>query len=465
MKLDRRDFFKTAAGVTAFTLGLNAYAPSVFRRKLLLAAPPPGQKKLLFIFLRGGIDAINTVVPVMDPGYNSTNRPALFLQNTIALDGTDPAYPIGPTPPSWMRLHPSLAPLMNVYAAGNLAFIHRVGYANQSQSHFDSQQYYENGTTNKPNLDVGMFYRQAAEKLDIVNNHFAAVSLSGNQMVALKGPNPIPNISDVKTFKFAGTAARTKKFVGQLPSPGPARGILGVYGRDDAADTNPYSPLVRQTGRVLADAMSIINDPVNPINPDTYVPSNGVVYPSNSSFFYKIKQCAQLLKQTPVQMVCINQGGYDTHSDQGRYTGSHPNLIGQLATAISLLYQDLKSQWNDLIIVTSSEFGRTSSGNGSGGTDHGSSTVVFLAGGAVKGGVYNAATIETWMGAPSGLKTGGIYSSDSGRYLQYRTDFRTVFAEIFSKYYGDDMAMLNRVIPGYQALHGTSSVYNYLNFL
>jgi hypothetical protein len=316
-----------------------------------------------------------------------------------------------------------------------------------------------------PYLEEGMLYRQAAETLDLLNNRLGALAVSGSQVVALKGTMPIPSIPDLKTFKFAGTQARTAKFLGQGPTPGPARGILGVYGRTPDNPSSALHNLVHRTGTTLADAMAIINNPLDPINPDTYAPSNGVVYPSNSSFFYKIKQCAQLLKETPVQMVCINQGGYDTHSDQGRYTGAHPSLIGQLATAISLLSQDLRDQWNDLLIVTASEFGRTSSGNGSGGTDHGSSTVLFAAGGAVKGGVYNAPTLETWMGAPAGLRAGGIYSIDSNRYLQYRTDFRTVFAEIFAKYYGDDMNTLDRVIPGYKAIHGTSSVYSYLNFL
>ncbi|MGH2625238.1 MAG: DUF1501 domain-containing protein, partial [Anaerolineales bacterium] len=62
MKLDRREFFKSTAGVTALTLGLNAFSPSIFKRKLLAAPPPPGKKKLLFIFQRGGADAINTVI-------------------------------------------------------------------------------------------------------------------------------------------------------------------------------------------------------------------------------------------------------------------------------------------------------------------------------------------------------------------------------------------------------------------
>ncbi len=461
MKLDRRDFFKTTAGVTALTLGLNAFAPPIFKRKLLAAPPAPGKKKLIFIFMRGGNDVINMMIPRGDPMYNTTVRQSLYLQpeDAIWLDGTTTQYPIDTgLRNSFAQLHPSLAPLMEVYQAGEVAVLHRIGYKNQSQSHFDSQQFYENGTTN-PNLEVGMLYRQAEETMDLVNNHFAALGISSAQMVALKGASPIPNIPDVKTFKFAGSDAKTLKFLGRLPSPGvTGRGLLGAYGGPKDYPTKPYREGVYQTGLALADSMNTVR--ANGINPDTYVPQNGATYPANSNFYYKAKQAAQLLKQTPVQLVGINIGGFDTHTNQGTLTGAQPNLLYQVALMIQSFSRDLRDQWQDVLIVTMSEFGRTSYTNGSFGTDHGSAIGMLVAGGAVKGGVYNAPNASTWNA------DGGILSTTNGRYLKYWTDFRAVFAEIFMKHFGDDLATLNKVIPTYNTLAAANpKEYTQLGFL
>jgi uncharacterized protein (DUF1501 family) len=89
------------------------------------------------------------------------------------------------------------------------------------------------------------------------------------------------------------------------------------------------------------------------------------------------------------------------------------------------------------------EFGRTSMENGSMGTDHAESSVVFLAGGGVKGGIYNC--------DPTTWKAGDIFSSRSGRYLSKRTDFRGVFGEVFTKHFGDSPDVLEKIIPGYTA--------------
>ena len=93
------------------------------------------------------------------------------------------------------------------------------------------------------------------------------------------------------------------------------------------------------------------------------------------------------------------------------------------------------------------EFGRTSRENGSKGTDHGLACVMFVGGGAVRGGVYNC-NAATWA-------AGDLFSSQ-GRYIRYRTDYRAVFAEIFQRHFGASPALLEQVIPGYGAAAGAS---------
>ncbi len=442
MKPDRRDFLGSAAGVTALTLGLNAFAPEIIRRKLIAAPPAPGKKKLVFIFQRGGMDGINAVIPRGDPSYSKKNRPNLFIEEeeSLHLDGSDSRFPLEKELRSFVELHPSLEPMMEIYRAGDLAILHRVGYRNQSRSHFDSQQFYENGTADQPKLDVGMIYRHIAESLDLPTNPLAAVGLSSKQLLALKGPRAIPNFSDVRSFRFRGDRDQNLKVVG---SAGGSKkgGLLGAYGRTDGSD-KPYREAVYRTGLALADVMAKIRR----IDPDNYEPDNGATYPDGDSLYFKAKQAAQLLKYTPVQIIGMNIGGWDTHTKQGRLTGGYPERLYRVAHVFQSLYRDLRDQWDDLVLISLTEFGRTSKENGSKGTDHGEAIVMFVAGGGVKGGVYNAPDVDGWM------QDGGIFSTKNKRYLAHRTDFRAVFAEIFAKHFGDDDKTLDVVIPKYSEL-------------
>ena len=114
----------------------------------------------------------------------------------------------------------------------------------------------------------------------------------------------------------------------------------------------------------------------------------------------------------------LSLGGFDTHANQPR---QHANLLGELADGLTAFYSDLEMQGqsNDVITMTFSEFGRRVHENGSAGTDHGAASVMFLAGGGLKGGVY------------------GDYPSlsdlDSGD-LRFHTDFRSIYATLLDKW-------------------------------
>jgi uncharacterized protein (DUF1501 family) len=154
MNFNRRQFLK-AGSLTFGALGLNSFTPSLFQRDLL-AGNADSDKKLIFIFQMGGNDGINTVIPTGDPDYNTDTRPTLYIPSSQAID----------TGNGFAQLHPSLQPMMEIFnhsalngqpGPGNLAVLHRIGYANQSQSHFDSQQYWQNGVPGQPSLEEGVF--------------------------------------------------------------------------------------------------------------------------------------------------------------------------------------------------------------------------------------------------------------------------------------------------------------------
>ncbi len=436
MDWNRRDFLR-AGGLTAFGLGLNLTAPALLRRSLL-AASPGDDTKLIFMFQRGGNDAVNTVIPYGDSEYNTINRPTLFIPDTASLNLGN----------GFAGLNPRLAPMMEIFnrqdlngqpGPGNLAVIHRVGYSGQSQSHFDGQQFWENGVPGDASFEEGMMYRQVALTMNPTENRLAAAALSGSQMVALKGPLPIPTINDPVRFTFSGAPDQVQKFIGKLPSlenGADGSGLLGAYGGPRDFPNKNYRDLVYNTGLALTDAMKIVQDATAQ---GSYEPSGGAVYPEGR-FGQHCADAAMLMKRTPTRVLGVNIGGWDNHTNQGQIYGRQGDLLAQVAQSFQALYRDLQDQWDKLIIVTLTEFGRTSRENGSAGTDHGKACVMFVAGGAVRGGVYNCDS-TTWA-------EGDMFSSRE-RYVDRKTDYRAVLGEIFMNHFGNDRALLDLVIPSY----------------
>ena len=244
----------------------------------------------------------------------------------------------------------------------------------------------------------------------------------------------------------------TEKFLGKLPSSEDANdgtGILGLYGGSPLMKEQAYHQGIHETGRALGGSIETVRAATS----NGYTPANGAVYP-NGSLGDRLQEAAMLVKNTPVKVVGINKGGWDTHSNQ---QNQHENLLGDLAQGFQALYRDLQDQWDNILVVTMTEFGRTSEENGSNGTDHAEASVMFAAGGCVKGGVYNCDE-STW-------KDGDMFSK-RGRYLARKTDFRAVFGEVFMKHFGDSRESLDITMPGYNfAEEDSPSDFKYLDFL
>ena len=111
-------------------------------------------------------------------------------------------------------------------------------------------------------------------------------------------------------------------------------------------------------------------------------------------------------------------------------------------------------RWEDVVVVTMSEFGRTSAENASMGTDHAEASVMYVGGGAVKGGVYGCSTtpmngVPQWEPG-NGTKTGSMYQANTSvGYLRRAFDYRSIIGEIIRDHLGATQAQLNRIIPAY----------------
>ena len=430
MNSSRRQFLRRGA-LLGGALGFHPY----LLNHSLNAAEPGDNKKLIFIFQRGGNDGINTVIPRGDNEYSTSNRPSLYIPEGGALDLGN----------GFAQLNSAMAPMMSLYNStqltgvegpGNLAVIHRVGYANQSRSHFDSQEYWEKGVPRDKSIKNGMFYRHLAETKDLkaVENAFIAASISGSQLNALQGEHPFPNFREADDFAFLGNDEQKGKFLGELPVGGKnAKGVRGLYSTPSSLANSRYANMVKQTGQAMTNTLGTLK---SAIDQGPYVPANGAVYP-DSSLGEKLQEAAMLMKRTPVRVVGVNKGGFDTHGNQGN---RHTELLTDIAQGFQALYLDLQDQWEDIIIVTMTEFGRTSRENGGRGTDHAEASTMFVSGGGVNGGVYNCDS-TTW--------SDGDMFSKRGRYLARLTDFRAIFGEIFTKHFGNERGLLDTIMPGY----------------
>ncbi len=455
MKIDRRSFVKVGLSGAAAGVVAPAFRWS-FLTRAIQAAQIGGStpKKLMVIFLRGGNDGVNTCIPYGDSSYNPSTRPNIYIPENQALDLGN----------GFARLHPALAELYEVHQAGHLATLHRCAYESQSRSHFDSQHYWENAIPGSE-LEEGWLYRYVNEHIDTQANPLAAASLSNQLMLMFKGQNVLPHIPDVATYNFGppGSAAAAK-LLGTQSQPNGSRGsgILGWYGQPQ--NGAGYDILVKNTGLALGTSIQALQ--AAGVDPASYVPENGAVYPSPDNpqgfngqgfeYFARLRDAAALLKLTEMQVVGLEYGGFDTHSSQGGVNGAHANLLRVIGYGTRSIWRDLQSIWDDLLVLTVSEFGRTSAQNGSFGTDHGEASCMFAAGGAIKGGVYNC-DASTWS-------NGDMFSTPNGRYVTHLTDFRGILGEVLVRHFGLKTSDLEGVIPGYSS-HAGDPKFNFLDFL
>jgi uncharacterized protein (DUF1501 family) len=442
----RRHFLR-GCGLTLTGFGVASLFPTPLVRHALAGTGSPG-RRLLFVFLRGGNDGINAVIPHGDPQYNATSRPTLYIPPASAIDLN-----------GFASLHPALGGLTGAYDAGELAVLHRIGYAGNTRSHFDGQRIWENGDPTRPQLFEGWLYRYIQESALSAGVELPVFTVQGTPPVLLRGQEKFVNVASPANFNY---------IVGDPP-----RGKLAAAWRGVAAgmsELGSYEPVLSQTGVKLADTLDEYQswdqanwnplDPDSgwslfPVSPDT---NQAGFSPNSYGFFTSLKVAALALLESDgtdngTRIAGTQLVGFDTHNGQGQIDGTQAELLSWLAYGLASLRVVLSGAaidprgyapiWDDTLLVTLSEFGRTTDENGSGGTDHAAASCQLVMGGTVNGGVYNCDP-STW---PAGVMYGV-----NGRYLLERTDYRSVFWEILRDHMGAAGATADAVFPGYDAL-------------
>src|ERR1041384_7077676 len=401
-----RRFFIKSSGVALATF---AAAPSFLKRAVMaqtIGAAGKDKPIIIAIFQRGAMDGISAVIPFGDKNYCSV-RPNI-------------AIPEPKTGNADVALHPQLAPFKAIYDEGHLAVVHAVGSPDNTRSHFDAQDYMESATPGNKGTGDGWLNRYMQARKDPKASPFRAVSFTANLPRTLLGPAPAIAMTNINDF-----GVRAGQGNGQV-----AKGFEELYSQS-------MGDALHGTGKEAFEAVRMLKK----ANPQQYQASNGANYP-RSPFGNSLLQIAQLIKaDVGIEVAFTDVGGWDTHANQGSSRGQLANRLQDLSQAIGALYRDLGDRMRNIVILTMTEFGRTIRQNGSGGTDHGHASCLFVAGGPVKGGkVY---------GKWPGLSTDQLYES---RDLALTTDFRDVFSEIAARHMG--AINLSAVFPGYNASPG-----------
>jgi uncharacterized protein (DUF1501 family) len=528
----RRSFCTTTfkAGMLAAAASL-ANIPGIMRQAL--GAGGTG-KKILFIWMRGANDSLNTLIPAGDISYGTGIRPTIAIPMDAASSFyTQPGACFDPTQYStsggtlrnasdrtflygnaiplgngFAALHPSLKFLAPVYNAGQLVVTHRVGYPRQSRSHFDSQNYWENGSPNNNLVKDGIFYRAILESGLTQTNSLSGITFQSTLPLFLRGSAvAMTNLSDIYRYNMLGLPGTTgvNKAKNALTSANnmtftdkQSREMLKAQ-YDNFLRTLPLfeSIAADMASSVFTDATTTDGDFAYNLFPNSNITNGGYqrspgVFDANKyvvdtnayGFFNNLKAAAMVLERTDAVIGGVELTGFDTHSSQGQLDGTHPNLMRRLGWAIYALrryFERSGSQlsWNNLVVVTLSEFGRTTVENSDKGTDHAEAGAMMIAGGAVKG--YQAGVRSgvracggptdpvPWIPGPAnqGGSIDGTMFGVSDRYLKRAVDYRSVFGEIIRDHLlGDaDDTRLRRIIPAYQSeateklkLGGTSGV-------
>lgn len=413
-----RRYFLQSSGALAVYCGLSA------RRVLADAgltagdvAPVTRQKTLVIIFLRGGMDGLNLVVPHGEAEYYK-------LRKAIAV--AQPGQPKGALDlDGFFGLHPKAEALRPFFQSGLAVGLHAVGYAENTRSHFEEQDTWETGVIGNTVHSDGWLNRHLITSSG--HGPVRAVAFGDVLPRILRGQAPAYAMRGIEDLTLTGTErVEDAKLVAALEhayctSP---REMAGA-GRD----------LLAQSARLTVEGVRQLKT----VAATPYKPK--VAYPE-TELGRRLKETARLIRAgLGLEVAEIDYGGWDTHSNQGGVDGAFGTLALGLAEAVSAFARDLEDRMDDILLLTLSDFGRTASENGTNGTDHGWANCMLALGGPVKRIDHAGRKV---LGRWPGLAKEQL---NQGRDLLHTTDFRDVLGEVVARHLGNDK--LQAVLPGH----------------
>ncbi len=357
----------------------------------LFAAPVSGPRFLL-VFLRGGYDCANLLIPYSSSFYYES-RP------NIAIARPDPASNTGALA---LNADWALAPAVResigaLYQQRQAAFIPFAGTDDLSRSHFETQDSIELGQPAGGARDYRSgFLGRLADALQGSSASLSPIAFTDALPLAFEGSATVPNLS--------------LKNVGKPPFDERQAKILSdMYaGHHLETAVRDGLDLRQEVAQKFAEEMNAANR--------TAITTKG--------FELEAERMGRLMRDK-YRLGFIDVGGWDTHVGEGSAQGTLAGNLGSLGRGLQVFSQTLGTEWNNTVVVVLSEFGRTFRENGNRGTDHGHGTVYWVLGGSINGG--------TLAGEQAPVNRAGLLQD---RDFPVLNDYRAVLGGLFRTLWG-----------------------------
>ena len=387
--MQRRDFLQMMA--------LAAPALTVSGR---LFAAPPGSPRFLLVFLRGGYDCANVVIPYSS-SYYYESRPNIAVAKPTGPDATDGAVALDSDWALAPVLRTSIAPL---YTSRQALFIPFAGTDDLSRSHFETQDSIEFGQPLQGSHDLrsGFLSRLAG-----VVSGADPIAFTDSLPVCFRGDTDIPNIS----LKGVG------------------KPVFDTRQASILADMYAGHPLQSK----VTDGLELRQEVGRALEMEMKEASRDAITPKG--FELEARRIGRLMRDQ-YRIGFVDVGGWDTHVNEGAAQGALANNIESLGRGLAALSQELGGEWRNTVVAVVSEFGRTFRENGNKGTDHGHGSVHWLLGGSINGGRI--------AGEQARVDKSSLFQD---RDYPVLNEYRSVFAGLFRTLFSLSADQVERVFP------------------
>ncbi|MCI3935623.1 DUF1501 domain-containing protein [Chryseobacterium aahli] len=381
MIIKRRDFLKISSLATA-----SLFIPNFLQSMTLDNALNPNQKILIVLQFTGGNDGLNTIIPTKNDIYFK-ERKNIAINDSLALNDET-------------GINLALSYFKELFDSGELSLMNNVGYPNPDKSHFRSMDIWHSASKSDEFLETGWLGRFLDEECYKCEHPTQALEVDDMLSLALKGENN-------KAFAF--------KDPKKLYQTSQEKYFKSLYENDHHHDDETVSYLYKTLGSTINNADYIFEK--------SKAKKNTQEYP-NSKLGKDFKTVASLIKSDiNTQVYYLSIGSFDTHVNQNE---RQQKLFGEINEAVKSFVADMKANglFNNILLMTFSEFGRRVSQNASKGTDHGTANqMFFISGGLKKKGILNA------LPDLQNLKEGDLI---------YTEDFRKVYATVLKNWLNAD---------------------------
>jgi uncharacterized protein (DUF1501 family) len=365
--------------------------------------------RLVIIILRGALDGLSAVAPIGDPQYA-----ALHGQLALSLAGEHPAFPLD----GFFALNPAMPAFARLYKDGHALVVHATATSYRERSHFDGQDVLESGYPRPGNVASGWLNRAIAAlpKGELIASK-GGLAVGPSTPLIMRGPAPVlgwaPQILPTASDDLAAR-------------------VMDLYAQRD--------PILQSA---LAKGLETEKIAVRDGMPGAILRPQGGMYSPAGMRLAAAGAVRLLAADDGPRVAALAFDGWDTHANEGGATGRLAQLLGGLDEAFAAFEAGLGDRWKDTAVVAITEFGRTARINGTTGTDHGTGTIAFLVGGAIKGG----RVIADWPG----LRDDQLHEK---RDLKPTVDLRAVLKGLLAAQLGLPAAVLaDKVFPGSGAVN------------